>query len=58
MTEVIITGVAGFIGFAVAQRLLDEGYNVVGIDCMSDYYDVNLKKPASRYLLKVQNFSL
>ena len=40
----LITGVAGFIGFHLANKLLLEGYTVIGIDNMNDYYDVNLKK--------------
>ncbi|NWF61633.1 MAG: NAD-dependent epimerase [Fischerella sp.] len=42
--KVLVTGVAGFIGFHLAQRLLAEGVYVYGIDNLSDYYDVNLKK--------------
>ncbi len=42
--SVLITGVAGFIGSAIARRLLDEGQEVVGIDSFSDYYDASLKK--------------
>jgi UDP-glucuronate 4-epimerase len=41
---VIVTGAAGFIGFHVAQRLLDQGAAVVGIDNLNDYYDVRLKQ--------------
>ena len=44
MATALITGAAGFIGFFLAQRLLNDGYRVVGLDCMSDYYDVNLKE--------------
>ena len=40
----IVTGAAGFIGFHISSRLLAEGWRVVGIDCMSDYYDVSLKE--------------
>lgn len=43
MSKILITGTAGFIGFHLAKRLLDEGYSVVGIDNINDYYDVNLK---------------
>jgi len=39
-----VTGVAGFIGFHVAQRLLEKGDTVIGIDNMNDYYDVSLKE--------------
>ena len=42
--KVLVTGTAGFIGSHVAIRLLERGDEVVGIDNMSDYYDVNLKK--------------
>ncbi len=41
--KVLVTGIAGFIGFHVAKRLLDEGYEVVGLDNLNDYYDVQLK---------------
>lgn len=41
--KILITGVAGFIGNALALRLLDRGDEVVGIDNLNDYYDVNLK---------------
>ncbi|KAB8313757.1 NAD-dependent epimerase [Erwinia endophytica] len=39
----LVTGVAGFIGFHVAERLLNAGHQVVGIDNLNDYYDVKLK---------------
>lgn len=42
--KVLVTGVAGFIGYHLAQRLLAEGIQVYGIDNLNDYYDVNLKK--------------
>ena len=41
--KVLITGTAGFIGYHLSKRLLNEGYNVLGIDCINDYYDINLK---------------
>lgn len=40
----LVTGAAGFIGFHVTQRLLSAGHQVVGIDNLNDYYDVNLKR--------------
>jgi UDP-glucuronate 4-epimerase len=43
MKKILVTGTAGFIGFHLAQRLLDRGDTVVGIDNINDYYDVNLK---------------
>jgi len=39
----LVTGTAGFIGFHVAMRLLERGDEVIGIDSINDYYDVNLK---------------
>lgn len=41
--KVLITGTAGFIGFHLAQRLIERGDEVVGLDCINDYYDVCLK---------------
>ncbi|ENM1945991.1 NAD-dependent epimerase [Citrobacter braakii] len=40
----LVTGAAGFIGFHVSKHLLDAGHQVVGIDNLNDYYDVNLKQ--------------
>lgn len=42
--NILLTGCAGFIGFHVAKRLLNDGYKVVGLDNLNDYYDVDLKK--------------
>lgn len=42
--NILITGCAGFIGFHAAKRLLEDGYKVVGLDNLNDYYDVKLKK--------------
>jgi len=42
--HVLVTGVAGFIGYHLAQRLLAEGIQVYGIDNLNEYYDVSLKK--------------
>ena len=39
----LVTGAAGFIGFHLTQRLCEEGHDVVGIDNLNDYYDINLK---------------
>ena len=40
---ILVTGAAGFIGHAVATRLLDQGERVIGVDIINDYYDVALK---------------
>jgi UDP-glucuronate 4-epimerase len=44
MKKVLITGAAGFIGFHLAERLLADGWTVVGIDNLNTYYDVRMKK--------------
>lgn len=44
MKKVLLTGAAGFIGSKTAQKLLDQGVEVVGIDNLNDYYEVSLKK--------------
>ncbi len=41
--SVVVTGVAGFIGSHLAARLLEQGESVLGLDSLTDYYDVNLK---------------
>ena len=54
MTKILVTGSAGFIGFHLVKKLLDNGYDVIGIDNLNNYYDVNLKKTR---LEKIQNFA-
>ena len=41
---VLVTGAAGFIGFHISKRLLQENYTVIGFDNLNNYYDVELKK--------------
>ena len=55
--RVIVTGSAGFIGFSLSLRLLKEGYSVIGIDNMNDYYDVNLKHDRLNKLSEFPEFT-
>ena len=48
----LVTGAAGFIGYHISNRLLDEGWRIVGLDYMSDYYDVSLKERSEGMLLQ------
>ena len=50
---VLITGVAGFIGFHLASKLIDEGVTVIGIDNLNDYYDVSLKEARLKELRNI-----
>ena len=52
----LVTGAAGFIGYHITKRLLDEGWRVIGIDCMSDYYDVSLKERRESMLLQCASY--
>ena len=53
----LVTGAAGFIGYYVSKRLLEDGKVVVGIDNLNDYYDVKLKETRLSLLNKFPNFS-
>ena len=52
----LITGAAGFIGFHLINRLLKRGEKIIGIDNLSPYYDVNLKKSRLNILKENKNF--
>ena len=52
----LITAAAGFIGFYLSERLLEQGHSVVGIDNLNEYYDVNLKKVRLNELKENQEF--
>jgi UDP-glucuronate 4-epimerase len=55
--KVLVTGTAGFIGSTLAMRLLERGDEVIGIDNLNDYYDVNLKKARLARLTPHKNFT-
>ena len=57
MNRYLVTGAAGFIGANVAQALLDAGHEVVGIDSLNDYYDVDLKQYRLKPLVDHSQFS-
>ncbi|MBI5418308.1 NAD-dependent epimerase [Candidatus Poribacteria bacterium] len=56
INKILITGTAGFIGFHLSKKLLDLGYEIIGIDNLNDYYDVNLKLDRLKQLENRKNF--
>jgi UDP-glucuronate 4-epimerase len=57
MAKILITGSVGFIGFHLSKKLLERGEDVVGIDNLNDYYDVNLKKSRLEILNDYKNYT-
>lgn len=43
MTKILLTGSAGFVGYHLFKRLQQAGFDVLGVDNLNNYYDVNLK---------------
>ncbi|MEI7451734.1 MAG: NAD-dependent epimerase/dehydratase family protein [Candidatus Falkowbacteria bacterium] len=58
MNSFLVTGSAGFIGFHLAKRLLDQGFFVIGIDNFNDYYDVTLKEHRNSILEEYKNYKM
>ena len=56
--KALVTGCAGFIGSHLTERLLREGYEVIGIDCFTDYYPKVIKEANISTALKNKNFKL
>ena len=56
MKRVVVSGAAGFIGAAVSKRLLDQGWDVVGVDNLNSYYSVELKSHRLTELQSISNF--
>ena len=54
---ILVTGAAGFVGMHVAKKLLDAGEVVVGLDCLTDYYDTRLKEARLAQLSGYANFT-
>ncbi|SCY87163.1 NAD-dependent epimerase [Desulfoluna spongiiphila] len=57
VNKCLITGAAGFIGFSLSKRLLEEGIEVVGLDNLNDYYDVSLKESRLQLLSEYDLFT-
>jgi len=56
--RILVTGAAGFIGFHVANRLLMDGHDVVGLDSVNQYYDVRIKEARLGLLQAQHTFEL
>lgn len=56
MRKILVTGAAGFIGFHLSKRLIALGEDVIGLDNLNDYYDVNLKYARLKQLEGHTNF--
>ena len=52
----LITGSAGFIGFHLSLKLLKNGFKVIGLDNLNNYYSVDLKNARNNQLLKFENY--
>jgi UDP-glucuronate 4-epimerase len=57
MKPVLVTGAAGFIGYHLSERLMREGRTVIGYDCLSDYYSVELKQARVKKLQEKPGFT-
>ena len=55
---ILITGCAGFIGFHLSKKMLENNFDVIGIDNVNDFYDVNLKMARLEILQNIQNLGL
>jgi UDP-glucuronate 4-epimerase len=55
--KILVTGVAGFVGYHLAQRLLNDGMQIYGIDNLNNYYDVGLKRDRLEQLQPLPGFT-
>ena len=51
--SIVVTGVAGFIGFHLSCKLIREGFPVIGVDNINSYYDVSLKEARLKILMNL-----
>lgn len=54
--KILVTGSAGFIGFHISKRLLESGFEIIGLDNLNDYYDINLKMGRLKILQEFESF--
>ena len=54
--KILVTGSAGFIGFHLSRSLLKKGLTIIGVDAITDYYDIQLKNNRLKILKKFENF--
>ena len=57
MTQIVVTGVAGFIGSSLSEKLLEQNYDVLGIDSITDYYPNKIKEKNLEICLQKSNFT-
>src|SRR3989344_1548480 len=55
--SILVTGAAGFIGFHLSKKLLENGYEMIGLDNLNDYYDISLKEARLNLLQKYPAFT-
>ena len=55
--NIIVTGSAGFIGYHLSKSLLEDGFNVIGIDSLNNYYDLSLKNKRNDLLKSFNNYN-
>ena len=58
MARCLVTGVAGFVGSHLAEALISQGHQVIGVDCFTDYYAERLKRRNIEHLVDAPRFSL
>ena len=55
--KILVTGAAGFIGFHISKKLLEADFEVIGLDNLNDYYDINLKADRLKILKESESFT-